>query len=161
MAQHQLITQYEQFNHLQELDSIEQNLVQKAIEARRNAYAPYSDFQVGAALLLDNQIIVVGNNQENAAYPSGMCAERVAMFYANSQYPGVNILKIAIAAGRGETLTPFPITPCGSCRQVMVESEKRQQLQYDVILVGDRQILKIKGAATLLPFEFNSEALNL
>lgn len=161
MAQLQLITQYEQFNHLQELDSMEQNLVQKATDARRNAYAPYSDFQVGAAVLLDNQIIVVGNNQENAAYPSGMCAERVALFYANSQYPGVKVLKIAIAAGRGEMLTPFPITPCGGCRQVMVESEKRQHLQYDVILVGSKQILKIKGAVTLLPFEFNSDALNL
>jgi cytidine deaminase len=159
MAQHQISTSYEIFDQLSGLSQQEQLLVQKAIEARQNAYAPYSGFQVGAAILLDNGEIVTGNNQENAAYPSGLCAERVAVFYANATFPNQKIVKLALAGGKGQLLNDAPISPCGACRQVLLESEWHQKMPFEIIMAGEKQIIKIKSAASLLPFEFNGEAL--
>ena len=104
-------------------------LVNQSREAAKRAYAPYSKFQVGAAVLLENGEIITGTNQENAAYPSGLCAERVAVFYANSKYPDVPVIAIAVTAFTNNKFVQTPIPPCGSCRQVLTETETKNQKQ--------------------------------
>jgi cytidine deaminase len=116
-------TELSVYDSVQELPDEIQNLMKLAVEVRKNAYAPYSKFRVGAALLLDNGEIVLGSNQENAAYPSGLCAERVAIFQAGSIYPKAKILKMAITAASDTNKTISPIPPCGSCRQSIAEYE--------------------------------------
>ena len=139
-----------------EMEAEDRTLVEKAIEATKHSYAPYSNFNVGAALLLDNGEIVTGSNQENAAYPSGLCAERTAMFYASSQYPQHAILKIAIAATQGGVLCGNPATPCGSCRQVMAQYQLRGGKPMQIILAGGEKILKFDKVDDLLPLIFDS-----
>lgn len=139
-----------------ELEAEDRTLVEKAIEATKHSYAPYSNFNVGAALLLDNGEIITGSNQENAAYPSGLCAERTAMFYASSQYPQHAILKIAIAATQGGVLCGNPATPCGSCRQVMAQYQLRGGKPMQIILAGGEKILKFEKVDDLLPLIFDS-----
>ena len=139
-----------------ELEAEDRTLVEKAIEATKHSYAPYSNFNVGAALLLDNGEIVTGSNQENAAYPSGLCAERTAMCYASSQYPQHAILKIAIAATQGGVLCGNPATPCGSCRQVMAQYQLRGGKPMQIILAGGEKILKFEKVDDLLPLIFDS-----
>ena len=117
------LTVYDDFS---ELPSDIASLMEKAIEARKNAYAPYSKFSVGAAILLDNDEVVTGNNQENASYPSGLCAERTAIYYAGAQYPDAKILKMALTAGSRINQTITPIPPCGACRQAIAEYEIKQ-----------------------------------
>lgn len=142
-----------------ELNDKDKLLVDTAKKQTENAYAPYSTFHVGAALELDNDIIVGGNNQENAAYPSGLCAERVAMFYANAQYPNTAVKTIAIAAyTKGEFLKK-PITPCGSCRQVLLETENRYEKDIRVILYGTDEIIIINNVKDLLPLSFEKSSL--
>ena len=132
-------------------------LVEAAKKAALCAYAPYSHFQVGAAVLLENELIITGSNQENAAYPSGLCAERVALFSAGHQYPDVAIKALAIVAlHKGAWVEQ--ITPCGACRQVLLESEKRQQKPFEVLLCGSATIYVAPSAASLLPFAFDSDA---
>jgi cytidine deaminase len=132
----------------------------KAIKARGNAYAPYSKFHVGAALLLDNGEIVLGNNQENAAYPSGMCAERVAVWQAGSLFPGVKIKKLAISASSTITKVDKPIGPCGACRQTLSEYEINQKEPFPVIFMGEvGEIVKTPSLLSLLPFSFDSSYL--
>ena len=114
-----------EIDSIEELSNIEQQLIQDSKLAKSNAYSPYSGFCVGAAVLLDNGIIIKGSNQENAAYPSGLCAERVALFYANSAYPNNAVKAIAITASNSKGIIQKPIAPCGSCRQVMLETEQR------------------------------------
>lgn len=139
-----------------EMEAEDRTLVEKAIEATKHSYAPYSNFNVGAALLLDNGEIITGSNQENAAYPSGLCAERTAMFYASSQYPQHAILKIAIAATQGGVLCGNPATPCGSCRQVMAQYQLRGGKPMQIILAGSEKILKFEKVDDLLPLIFDS-----
>lgn len=139
-----------------EMEAEDRTLVEKAIEATKHSYAPYSNFNVGAALLLDNGEIVTGSNQENAAYPSGLCAERTAMFYASSQYPQHAILKIAIAATQGGVLCGNPATPCGSCRQVMAQYQLRGGKPMQIILAGSEKVLKFEKVDDLLPLIFDS-----
>lgn len=139
-----------------EMEAEDRALVEKAIEATKHSYAPYSNFNVGAALLLDNGEIITGSNQENAAYPSGLCAERTAMFYASSQYPQQAILKIAIAATQGGVLCGNPATPCGSCRQVMAQYQLRGGKPMQIILAGSEKILKFEKVDDLLPLIFDS-----
>ena len=135
-------------------------LMNKAVEARGNAYAPYSKFHVGAALLLDNGEIVLGNNQENAAYPSGMCAERVAIWQAGSLFPGVKIKKLAISASSTITKVDKPIGPCGACRQTLSEYEINQKEPFPVIFMGEvGEIVKTPSLLSLLPFSFDSSYL--
>lgn len=145
---------------LNELSGEEQQLVEAARQATLRSYAPYSHFSVGAAALLDNGIIVTGTNQENAAYPSGICAERTTLFYANSQYPDQAVKALAIAAcdSEGNEVNP-PISPCGACRQVMLETENRFGEPMQVLLCGDKQIFKTDSAKDLLPLSFGSEQL--
>ena len=143
-----------------EIDEIEKELVDKAKSSTHRSYAPYSNFSVGAAVLLDNGIIVEGSNQENCAYPSGICAEGTALFYANSRYPDKKILSLAIAARDTEgNFTKLPISPCGSCRQVFVEILNRQKSPFKVILYGLDGIYIVNSALDLMPLSFNSSFL--
>lgn len=138
-----------------ELQEDEKELIEKAKSACDTSYAPYSKFNVGCAVLLENGIIITGNNQENVSYPAGTCAERTALNYARAQHPNLKILKIAIAAKQGNRFTTKAITPCGICRQVMVEIEDAQQLPIQILLFGTTEIAYIPSACTLLPLKFN------
>lgn len=136
-----------------------QLLVNKAKEQTQKAYAPYSQFYVGVALLLENGEIVLGSNQENAAYPSGICAERTAVFYANSKFPDVPVEAIAIAAYTNGKFLDEPITPCGACRQVLLETENRYKKGMLVVLYGEKSIYVIENATQLLPLSFTERSL--
>lgn len=148
------------FNNLSELEEADQQLIKKAIEAKSNAYAPYSNFKVGAAILLENGEVVTGNNQENAAYPSGMCAERVAIWKVGSQYPNQKILKLAIVASSANKIVDKPVGPCGACRQTLLEYELNQKTPFEVIFMGEvGNVVKVDSIHTLLPFSFDSSFL--
>lgn len=148
------------FNSMSELSVEDKSLMQNAIKAREKAYAPYSKFKVGAALLLDNNKIVLGNNQENAAYPSGMCAERVAIWKAGSEFPNMKVKKIAITASSENTTVNKPVGPCGACRQTLSEYEINQKEPIEIIFMGEvGEIVKVESLGTLLPFSFDSSYL--
>jgi cytidine deaminase len=138
-----------------ELPDTGERLVESAKEATRNAWAPYSKFSVGAALELENGEIISGSNQENIAFPSGLCAERVALFYAGSQFPGVAIKKIAVAAFSGDRFVEQPVYPCGDCRQVLLEHENRVKKPVEVIMYGTKEIKVVKSISDLLPLPFD------
>ena len=154
MNDHHISTKFTVFDNQSELSPIENELLNKAIQARDSAYAPYSSFNVGAAVILDNDQIFLGNNQENAAYPSGLCAERVAIFYAGAQYPGVPVVSIAIAAFTEGEFQAEPVPPCGACRQVLYEKETEGGAPMEVILYGRNRIQVLRSAADLLPIPF-------
>lgn len=146
---------YSLFDSFSELSQADQHLVDLAYKVSKEAYAPYSKFHVGAAVLLDNGEIVLGSNQENIAFPSGLCAERVALFYAGANFPNQVVKKIVIVA-KGD-LVPMDkiLSPCGSCRQVMLETEVRQKTPYEVILVSQNgKTIIFNAASDLLPFAF-------
>ncbi|MDR0894331.1 MAG: cytidine deaminase [Prevotellaceae bacterium] len=144
-----------------ELNSDDTQLIDEAIRATERSYVPYSSFCVGAAVRLSDGTIVSGSNQENAAYPSGMCAERTTLFYANSQYPEQAVDTLAIAARKmRDNLVENPITPCGACRQVMIESEKRAGKPMRILLYGRKGIYEVASAADLLPLSFDADAMN-
>ena len=148
------------YNDVSELSAEDNMLMNKAIEARKKAYAPYSKFNVGAALLLENGEIVLGNNQENAAYPSGLCAERVAIYYAGATYPGVKFVKLAISASSTITKVDKPVGPCGACRQSLSEYEIKQKQAFPIIFMGEvGEIVKTESLLSLLPFSFDSSYL--
>lgn len=148
------------FENLDELPKDILSLMQKAHEARKKAYAPYSSFSVGAALLLDNNEVVTGSNQENASYPSGLCAERTAVYYAGSQYPDAKILKIAIVAGSKISKTETPIPPCGACRQAIAEYEIKQASPIAIYFMGETgKVFKSNSLVNLLPFVFDKSVL--
>ncbi len=142
-----------------ELSNDIQKLVELAKEQTQKSYAPYSEFRVGAAVLLENGEVILGNNQENAAYPSGLCAERTAIFYANSQYPNVPVEKIAVAAFTNNEFTPQPITPCGGCLQVLTETETRFKKPITVILYGKKKTYVLKNVKSLMPLSFEKDSL--
>ena len=146
----------EVYQSIDELIDVEKELVLKAKAIAKQAYAPHSKFFVGAALLLDNGEIVTGNNQENAAYPSGICAERTAIFYANAQYPSQAIKTLAVAVFTNGKYAEDPVTPCGSCRQVMLETENRFETPMRVIMTGEKQIYIVNSVKDLLPLSFDS-----
>jgi cytidine deaminase len=150
---------YTEFTGLAQLSENDGNLVSLAREATKNGYAPYSGFLVGAAVLLGNGEIITGNNQENAAYPSGLCAERTALFYASAQFPKVPVLAIAISTlNIGDT--PSEIAkPCGACRQVMAEYEDIAGKPIRLILDSSDKILVLNGIDNLLPLRFKKEDL--
>jgi len=155
-----LTTSFTIYNNLEELSKEENNLFNEAVKARDNAYAPYSNFQVGAALLLENTKIVSGNNQENAAYPSGMCAERVAIWNASSQYPNIKILKIAITAKSKNKVVNKPVAPCGACRQSIAEYELNQSQAIELFFMGEKgEIIKSNSLKDLLPLTFDKSLL--
>ena len=139
-----------------ELDVEDKRLIDAAMKATERSYAPYSHFHVGAAALLENDVIVTGSNQENVAYPSGLCAERTALFYANSQYPDMAIKTLAIAACN-ENGTPSAniISPCGAGRQVMLETENRFGKPIRILLYGPKEVYVVESVASLLPLAFS------
>ncbi len=139
-----------------ELSAKLQELVSRAKENTQRAYSPYSHFSVGAAVLLADGTIVNGANQENAAYPSGLCAERTAMFYANAEHPAQPVLAIAIACFSNGAFTDLPGAPCGACRQVLLETEHRYQQDMQVILYGEKTTYIFPSAKSLLPYSFTS-----
>jgi len=152
-----ILTVYDNFN---ELPSDIASLMEKAIEARKKAYAPYSNFSVGAAILLDNNQIVTGSNQENASYPSGLCAERTAIYYAGAQYPDATIVKMAIIAGSRVNQTITPIPPCGACRQAIAEYEVKQESPIEIYFMGETgKVVKSNSLANLLPLGFDRSFL--
>ena len=145
------------FNELNESD---QQLVLRAQKATENSYAPYSKFQVGAAARLADGTIIAGTNQENAAYPSGLCAERTTLFYANSSHPGIAVESLAIAAYTDGKFTNVPITPCGACRQVILETETRYKHPIRILLYGTEGTYVIEnGIHELLPLTFDGSLL--
>ena len=148
-----------EFANIDELPVNDQNLLLEARRITRQAYAPYSGFHVGAAVLLDNGMTIAGNNQENSAYPSGLCAERVALFYANANYPDSGVKTIAISAAKDGVLVNEPVKPCGSCRQALAETEVRFKTPIRIILDGQDSILVLNGVESLLPLSFSKKAL--
>jgi len=148
-----------EFENRSELAEDDQLLLTEARKITALAYAPYSGFHVGAAVLLANGMILKGNNQENAAYPSGLCAERVALFYANANYPDSAVKAIAISAAKNGVLVNETVKPCGSCRQVLAETEVRYKTPIRIILDGQASILVLQGSEGLLPLSFSKQAL--
>lgn len=144
----------------EELDAADRELIDAAREATHRSYAPYSHFSVGAAARLADNTVVCGSNQENAAYPSGLCAERTTLFYANSRYPDQAVTTLAIAARneQGEFLDD-PIPPCGACRQVMLETEVRYRQPVRILLYGRKGIYEVKKVGDLLPLSFDASAM--
>ena len=146
-----------EYNSVNELNTEDNLLINSAKEASEKAYSPYSKFSVGAAVLLENGKIIQGNNQENAAYPSGLCAERVALFYANSKYPDIAVKSIAITVKKNDKFNDNPVPPCGACRQVMLETEMRFKTPIKVILYGEQKIQIIDKISDLLPLDFTAD----
>ena len=151
---------YKEYSSIEELNPDDRSLLEHARKAIKSAYAPYSTYHVGAAVLLDNGQIVTGNNQENVAYPSGICAERVALFYASSQFPEVPVKAVAVSAKAKHFRIKSPVTPCGSCRQVMAETENRFHCEMRLIMHGENgKIIVVEGVKNILPLMFTAEEL--
>lgn len=148
------------FAQMDELSPKEQQLINTSIAATQNSYAKYSHFSVGAALLLENGKIVIGANQENAAFPSGLCAERTAIFAAQASDPDQKIMTLAIAAKNGYGLTKEPVTPCGACRQVILEIEERYKNPVRILLYGTSGIICINSVKDILPLCFVDENMH-
>ncbi len=148
-----------EYQSIDELSGNDQNLLQEARRITALAYAPYSGFHVGAAVLLENGTVVTGNNQENSAYPSGLCAERVALFYANANFPEASVKAIAISAAKNGVLVNEPVKPCGSCRQALAEAEVRFNTPIRIILDGQGSIMVLNGVESLLPLSFSKKDL--
>lgn len=160
MKEVKIETVLEVYSAKEELPEAIQELMDTAILARNNAYSPYSRFNVGAAILLDNGETITGSNQENASYPSGLCAERTAIYYAGAQFPKAKMLKMAISASSQNQNTNKPIPPCGACRQAIAEYEIKQQLPIEIYFMGvEGKVVKSASLANLLPLVFESSVL--
>jgi cytidine deaminase len=154
---YQIVT--EEYDSVAGLPETDQQLITAAREASGKAYAPYSNFNVGAAVLLANGEIIRGNNQENADFTDGLCAERVALFFAHATYPDVAVKALAVTAKNRGKLLAGPTQPCGSCRQVLIETESRFKQSIRLILDGAEKIMVLEGADSLLPFAFKPDSL--
>jgi cytidine deaminase len=153
--------EFEIFHNIEELDSESKYLIHKAKEAANLAYAPYSKFHVGAAVILDDGTVVTGSNQENASYPLCVCAERVVLYTAATQHPNKKVTKMAVVAHRKNHKELSPATSCGACRQVMSEFEERQEKPFEVIMLKSRsEWIKCTSAESLLPFVLKRSNLN-
>lgn len=159
MQNNRFTFEYESYTNQNELTESDRNLVKQAVAAAQNAYAPYSEFNVGAAVLLENEQIIKGNNQENAAYPSGLCAERVALFYANAMYPDLAVKAIAVVAIKNGDMVPSVVTPCGNCRQVMLETESRFKEPIRIVMGSKNGFWIVNKAQNLLPLSFTDDSL--
>lgn len=160
MKEIQIETKLSVFESFEELSQSEKEFMNQAIEIRKKAYAPYSKFQVGAAIVLDNGVVLQGSNQENAAYPSGLCAERVVIFYAGANYPNNKIVKMFITATPSDRDSENPIPPCGSCRQSIAEYEIKQDLPIEIYFMGAKgAVYKSDSLKNLLPFMFDKSNL--
>ncbi len=155
-----ITSRLEVYESIDEVPEDIQNLMQKAVEVRDSAYAPYSEFKVGAAILLENDEVIIGSNQENASYPSGLCAERTAVYAAGARYPEVNILKIAISAKSLRHQVVSPVPPCGACRQALVEYEVKQNEAIELYFMGETgKVVKADSVKDLLPLVFDNSCL--
>ncbi|HHU98325.1 MAG: cytidine deaminase [Bacteroidales bacterium] len=149
-----------EYNSEDELPAMEKELVGEAVRAASGAYSPYSHFMVGAALLLDSGEIVKGANVENAAYPSGSCAERTALSYSVANFSDRKVVAIAVAALTDGVLTEDPVTPCGNCRQMLIEEEQRNGRPIKVILAGKSAIYVLENSQGLMPLSFTASNLS-
>lgn len=156
MTDKEIKISYREYETMAELDSREQTVAEAAIEAMRQSYAPYSHFNVGAAVMMEDGEVITGANQENAAYPSGLCAERTALFYAGASRPEKAVALLAIAGGQKGVLCDNPATPCGACRQVMAQYQLRGSRHMEILLVGAKKIWKFYKVEDLLPMIFDS-----
>lgn len=156
MTDRHLSIDFVEYSSFDEMEPLDRELVEKAIDALRGSYSPYSHFKVGAALRLEDGTIVKGSNQENNAYPAGLCAERTAMFAAGANYPGVAFDTIAIVAYHEGHILSDPATPCGVCRQVMAEYQTKGGKPLKVILAGAKKSYKFFKVDDLLPLIFDS-----
>lgn len=156
MARKEIKIEYDEFASAQELSAQDRELCRAAVEALDGSYAPYSHFHVGAAVRLSDGTIVKGANQENAAYPSGLCAERTAMFAAGANYPGLDMEGIAVVARQDGRICSSPAAPCGACRQVMAQYQTKSGKPMSVILVGADLIMKFSRVDDLLPLIFDN-----
>lgn len=155
-----LESKLEVYDSVDELPEEIQELMNKAQQSRQRAYAPYSRFRVGASVLLNDGLMVAGNNQENAAFPSGLCAERVAVFATGAQYPDATIVALAIAAGSTEHDNADPIPPCGACRQALVEYEVKQETPIALYFMGKTgKVVKSESVQNILPLIFDKSYL--
>jgi cytidine deaminase len=155
-----ILTEFDVYNSAKDLDKKDAELLSAAQKMVKTAHAPYSEFHVGAAVLLENGKIVAGNNQENAAYPSGLCAERVAIFYASAQYPNVAVKAVAVAVKSKKMVINEPLSPCGGCRQVIAEYENKFEKPIRIIMSGEKgQIYIAKSIESLLPLMFSKKYL--
>ena len=160
MKSFNITAEFQTFDSLAELPDQISELMKKTFEARNKAYAPYSKFQVGAALLLDNGEIITGSNQENASYPSGLCAERTAVYYAGANFPEAKIKCIVVSATSLKRPVTSPVPPCGACRQALVEYEVKQKADMEVYFMGESgAIVKAKSVKDLLPLIFDNSYL--
>ena len=156
MQEKQINIVFHEYSSTDEMQEEDRRLVEEAIEALKGSYAPYSHFNVGAAVRLKGGVIVRGANQENAAFPSGLCAERTAMFAAGAAYPDKDMESIAIAGGVMGRLAKAPVTPCGACRQVMAQYQTKSGRPMSVIMVGDGRIWKFNRVDDILPLIFDT-----
>jgi cytidine deaminase len=152
---------YSEYGSLEELDPGDRELLLSARKAAENAYAPYSHFKVGAAVRLESGVVISGGNVENAAFPSGICAERNALANASSNHPGDKPVALAIAASTASGLTEDTVSPCGNCRQVIAEEEMRNGNKIRVILGSSKKVRVIESAGDLLPMQFNRNDLEV
>ncbi|TDQ28947.1 cytidine deaminase [Zeaxanthinibacter enoshimensis] len=161
MQKKKVTFELEIYNSQEELSVLDRELMQAAVLARENAYAPYSGFKVGAAVLLANGEIVIGNNQENASYPSGLCAERVAVFQAGARFPGIAVKTIAISVNSVRRVVDTPAAPCGNCRQAIAEYEQRQTEGIEILMMGSTgEVYKSASITDLLPLAFGKSYLD-
>ena len=156
MTNKEIKISYQEFESIDELEAKDRELVQAAIEATGLSYAPYSNFNVGAAVMFTDGVIIKGANQENAAFPSSLCAERTALYYASASRPDKNMSAIAIAASQNGQLLPSPVSPCGACRQVMAQYQTKSGIPMQILLVGNDKILKFEKVEDLLPLIFDN-----
>lgn len=160
MKEIKLDVNFKVYPSIQELEEPIKALMFQAVEARKKAYAPYSKFRVGAAILLENGQVVTGSNQENAAYPSGLCAERTAMFYTGANFPEDKIVAIAVSASSDLKITSGPIPPCGACRQSMFEYEVKQDQAIKLFCMGgEGEVIESESIGNILPFHFDKSVL--
>lgn len=160
MKKEKILTEFEVYDGVEELPEAVQTLMQEAKRARLKAYAPYSNFLVGAAISLENGVIVTGNNQENASYPSGLCAERTAIYAAGANYPGVKIRSIALTAGPRNVKNTLPVPPCGACRQAIAEYEQKQNHPIEIYFMAQEgKVCKVSSLLHLLPLAFDRNFL--
>ncbi|MGI9552237.1 MAG: cytidine deaminase [Aurantibacter sp.] len=160
MKKHKNEFEYFVYDNFEELSEADKILMKSAIAARNDAYAPYSNFQVGVAVLLENGETVIGNNQENASYPAGVCAERVAILHAGAKYPGIMIKAIAISATSTSYQVNRPVSSCGICRQTMAEFEQKQKAPIEILMSGEiGPVIKCNSVLDLIPFAFDGSFL--
>lgn len=149
-----------EYDNMEELPDLDLQLIHAALDASHRAYAPYSHFYVGAAVLLDDGTIVLGNNQENAAYPSGLCAERTALFAAGANYSGKRVMKLAIVGRSNDFSVDSPVYPCGACRQVMSEFEQIGKQPMEIFMMGAKGAVHVvNGLINILPLAFDADKL--